>query len=78
MRAVRVRSRHFNGGQPSGLGMSLLRGGGGRLMRGIKIPQYEFAPKMQGGDLRDTTVCTCVTLVFFFPNSTIESSYCCT
>ena len=38
MRAVRVRSRHFNGRQPSGLGkytryfdcgISLLRGGGG-------------------------------------------------
>ena len=61
MRAVRVRSRHFNGRQPSGLGkytqyfdcgMSLLRGGGGGgggLMRGIKIPQYEFVLKIQGG-----------------------------
>ena len=33
--------------------MSLLRGegggGGGGLMCGIKIPQYEFALKMQGG-----------------------------
>ena len=28
--------------------MSLLWGGGG-LMRGIKIPQYKFALKMQGG-----------------------------
>ena len=42
--------------------MSLLRGWGG-LMSGIKIPQYEFALKMQGGAyarggayLRDTTV----------------------
>ena len=26
-------------------------GGGGGLMRGIKIPQYEFALKMQGGGL---------------------------
>ena len=58
MRAVRIRSRHFNGRQPSGIGkykqfqyfdcgMSLLRRG--ELMRGIKIPQYEFALKMQGG-----------------------------
>ena len=31
--------------------MSLLRGGGGGVMRGIKIPQYEFALKMQGGGL---------------------------
>ena len=32
-------------------------GGGGGLMRGIKIPQYEFALKIQGGAyLRDTTV----------------------
>ena len=29
--------------------MSLLLGGGG-LMRGIKIPQQEFALKMQGGE----------------------------
>ena len=43
--------------------MSLLLGGGGGLMRGIKTPQYEFALKMQGGlmreggaYLRDTTV----------------------
>ena len=57
MREVHVRSRHFNGGQLSGIGkytqyfdygMSLLRRGGG-LMHGIKIPQCEFALKMQGG-----------------------------
>ena len=48
--AVRVRSRHFNGRQPSGLGKySIFRlrdessSGGGGLMHGIKIPQYEFA-----------------------------------
>ena len=29
--------------------MRLLGGGGGGLMRGIKIPQYKFALKMQGG-----------------------------
>ena len=37
--------------------MSLLRGGGGGgggLMRGIKIPQYEFALKMQGGRICGT------------------------
>ena len=33
-------------------GMSLLLGGGG-LMRGIKIPQQEFALKMQGGLMRE-------------------------
>ena len=57
MRAVRVRSRHFNGRQPSGVGKYInistagcvFLGGGGGLMRGIKIPQYEFALKMQGG-----------------------------
>ena len=63
MRAVRVRSRHFNGRQPSGVGkyinistagcVFLGGGGGGGLMRGIKIPQYEFALKMQGGLMRE-------------------------
>ena len=36
-------------------------GGGGGLMRGIKIPQQDFAQKMQGGELctrGDTTVHT--------------------
>ena len=34
--------------------MSFLRGGGGGgLMRRIKIPQYEFALKMQGGLMRE-------------------------
>ena len=55
MRAARVRSRHFNGRQPSSLGksqyfdcgMSLLWGAGG-YARG-KRPQYDFALKMQGG-----------------------------
>ena len=58
MRAVRVRGRHFNGRQPSGLNnqyfdcwISLLLGGGG-LMRGIKIPQQDFTLKMQGGLMR--------------------------
>ena len=54
---VHVHGRHFNSRQPSGLndqyfdcGMSLLLGGRvGGLMRGIKIPQQDFALKMQGG-----------------------------
>ena len=34
--------------------MSLLLGGGvGGLMRGIKIPQQDFALKMQGGLMRE-------------------------
>ena len=34
--------------------MSLLRGGGGgALLRKIKIPQYEFVLKMQGGLMRE-------------------------
>ena len=59
MRAVRVRGRHFNGRQPSGLHfdceMSLFLGrgggggGGGGLMRRIKTPQQDFVLKMQGG-----------------------------
>ena len=74
MRAVRVRSRQFNGRQPSGLGKySIFRlrngsssGRGNLCMRGIKIPQYEFALKMQGGlcargaYLRGTTVFHCI------------------
>ena len=58
MRAVRVRGKHFNGRQPSGLNnqyfdcrINLLLGGGG-LMHGIKIPQQDFALKMQGGLMR--------------------------
>ena len=54
MRAVCVRGRHFNGRQQSGLnknnlsdcGISLLLGG---LMRGIKVPQQDFALKIPGG-----------------------------
>ena len=60
MQAVRVCSRHFNGRQSSGLGKyknlnissrdeSSSGGWGGGLMRGIKIPQQEFALKRQGG-----------------------------
>ena len=73
MRAVRVRSRHFNGGQPSGLGMSLLRSGGGEAYARDKNTSIRVCAKNAGGGggggggyLRDTTVCTCVTLVFFF------------
>ena len=58
MRAVRVRGRHFNGRQPSGLnknnldcGISLLLGGG--LVRGIKIPQQDFELKMPGELMRE-------------------------
>ena len=63
MRAVRVRSRHFNGRQPNGLNKNLISviqlrdksssGGGGELMRGIKIPQQDFALKMPGGLMRE-------------------------
>ena len=58
MRAVRVRSRHFNGRQPSGVGkyINISTAGCvffGGLMRGLKIPQYEFALKMQGGLMRE-------------------------
>ena len=57
MRAIRVRNRHFNGRQPSGVGKSIFRqrdeSSSGGLMRGIKIPQYEFALKMQGGLMRE-------------------------
>ena len=42
MRAVRVRCRHFNSRQPNGLNKN-------NLMRGIKIPQQDFALKMPGG-----------------------------
>ena len=67
MRAVRVRGRHFNGRQPSGLNKIFRlrdKSSLGGLMRGIKIPQQDFALKMQGGGglmreggayLRDTT-----------------------
>ena len=68
MRAVHVRGRHFNGRQLSGLnsqyfdcGMSLLGGGMGGLMCGIKIPQQDFVLKMQGGLMREEG-CICVTL----------------
>ena len=61
MLAVRVRSRYFNGRQPSGLGKSIFQqwdesssgGWGGWLMHWIKIPQQEFALKMQGGLMRE-------------------------
>ena len=62
MRAVRVRSRHFNGRQPNGLkeiicdstaGCLLLLGGGEGLVRGIKIPQQDFALKIPGGLMRE-------------------------
>ena len=47
MRAVHVRGRYFNGRQPSGLNnISTAEGGG--LMHGIKIPQQDFALKIQG------------------------------
>ena len=64
MRAVHVHGRHFNGRQLSCLNkiISIFRlrdksssgggGGGGGLMRGIKIPQQDFALKMQGGLMR--------------------------
>ena len=76
MRVVRVRSRYFNGRQPSGLnnistaeGEGGGGGGGGGLMHGIKIPQQDFALKMQGRGgayLRDTTVQSCNHFPFFF------------
>ena len=65
---------HFNGRQPNGLNKNNISviplrnksssgGGGGGLMRGIKIPQQDFALKMPGGAyarggayLQDTTV----------------------
>ena len=52
MWAVRVRSRHFNGRQPSGIGKyknSHYFDCGMSLLCGMKIPQYEFVLKMQGG-----------------------------
>ena len=52
MRAVHVHGRHFNGRQPSGLNKSNLNistAASGGFMCGIKIPQQEFALKMQGG-----------------------------
>ena len=56
MQAVCVCGRHFNSRQPSGLIISIFRlrdesssWGGGELMYGIKIPQQDFALKMQGG-----------------------------
>ena len=61
MWAVRVRGRYFNDRQPSGLNnisTAVGGGGGGGLMHGIKIPQQDFALKMQGRGgayLRDTT-----------------------
>ena len=33
--------------------MTLLRGGGGGLMRRIKVPQQDFALKTQGGLMRE-------------------------
>ena len=50
MRAVRVRGRYFNGRQLSDLNnISTAEGEGvGGLMRGIKIPQQDFALKIQG------------------------------
>ena len=59
MRAVCVRGRHFNGRQLSDLNNRLREksssggGGGGGLMRGIKIPQQDFALKMQGELMRE-------------------------
>ena len=56
MRAVRVRSRHFNGRQPNGLNKNNLSDSTagkvfflGGLMRRIKIPQQDFALKLPGG-----------------------------
>ena len=52
-------------------------------MRGIKIPQYEFGPKIQGG-VGGGRICGTLRYVHvhvtlgFFPNPRIESSYCCT
>ena len=53
-----VLGRHFNGRQPSDLIRLLDKSSLGGRMRGIKIPQQDFALKMQGGGayLRDTTV----------------------
>ena len=69
MQAVRVCGRHFKDRQPSGLNENNLSTAGrvflwgvGGLMRGIKIPQQDFALKMQGAYARggaylwDTTV----------------------
>ena len=53
MQAVRVRGRRFNGRQSSGL-ISIFRlwdkssSRGWGLMRGLKIPQQDFALKMEG------------------------------
>ena len=58
MRAVYVRSRHFNGGQPSGLGqyfdcgMSLLRGGICGTLRYIVVLLITEAPKEEGWVLK--------------------------
>ena len=76
MRAVRVRSRHFNGRQPNGLNknISVIRlrdksssgGEGGGLMRGIKIPRQNFALKMPGGLMREGGGRICRTLRYKF------------
>ena len=44
-----VLGRHFNGRQPSDLIRLLDKSSLGGRMRGIKIPQQDFALKMQGG-----------------------------
>ena len=68
MWAVRVRGRYFNGRQLSGLNnISTAEGEG--LMHGIKIPQQDFALKMQGRGgayLRDTTIQSWNHLPLFF------------
>ena len=61
MRAVCVRGRHFNSRQPSGLNIKIISifrlrdesSWGGGLMYGIKIPQQDFALKMQGVLMRE-------------------------
>ena len=62
MRAVRVRSGHLT--VDSRLG--------GELMRGIEIPQYEFALKMQGELMREGGVfaghygnCYCINMAMY-------------
>ena len=56
--------------------MSLLRGGGG-LMRGIKIPQYEFALKMQGGLMRQGGhICGTLWYLLYVEGTYVEGSVC--
>ena len=84
MRVVRVRSRHFNSRQPSGLKKLIsnfqLRdessSGGWGLMHRIKIPQQDFALKMQGGrGLMREGGRICGTLQYIKHSSQIEHAH---